>query len=219
MSICKYCNKNLVSENAFEDGIYRILIGWLNSITCIKWYRYYPEFRRPNEQDGTTDEQYGMVFIPRYRPMLGTNTSAIDHIEVNIDGEIQTRPCITIDETEEFDLDLYVYRESGEAVRTDQTESSNQGLSSADVLKQVNILIGVNEFNRALSTADIKLNRADNIDVIVEKRESIWEWQSAATFTGTICRQVSFPIASEELIYCVETCDGQPVCIKRKCEK
>lgn len=219
--ICQHCKRSRLTQNAFEDGIYSILIAWLNSVTCINWYRYYPEYRRPDGEleDEIRDEQYGMLFIPRYRPVLATNSPEVERVEINQGGETEYGYCLNINETEEFDLDLYVYREGGEKVRTDQSGENQTGLSASDVLKQVNILIPAKEFNESLSTAGIKLNRTANIDVIVEKRESIWEWQAAASFTGQICRQVSFPVSGEKLIYCVETCDGKPVCIQKQCEE
>lgn len=219
MPVCKQCKKELTTPTAFEDGIYSILISWLNSVTCINWYRLYPDYERPKNENGSIDEQYGMIFISAYEPIQGSLSSELHSFDFDTGTEIERRHCIIFNETENLTIELNVYRESGEAVRALQPVDDNGGVSPANTLKQVNTFLASSEFTQALSTANIKMHRSANISVQVNKIQSIYEWSATAEFTARVCRQVAYPVADDLLIFCVETCDGTPVCITNECEE
>ena len=209
---CQYCKKELVSESAYEDAIYSRIIQWLNKYTCITWIRYSPDFKRP----GDSDQQYGMVFIPEYRLRKGSSDYEINQID---DGNGGFAYCMTVNETESFTLDLHVLREAGAKARESQPDSSpTLNRSASDVLKQINAMLGVPEFTGDLATFGINLSRADSITVTTNQRENVWEWWAESSFEGTICKQTSYPIGPETLVYCVEDCNGKPLCLEQTCE-
>lgn len=200
MTTCQYCHKELVNSNAYEDGLYSIIGMWLKEATCIDWYKFNSSLRKP-------DEQFGMMFLHSY------NQRNKSQKVVQVGEDLETASfCLAITETEELVMDLFVVQEQGEPVRCDQGLERVWSRSASDVLKQVNSRVDIVEFNRLLSDNQIRIATSPLVDVRIVEREKNWEYWSEASFQLTSCRKTSYPISGEELVYCVELCDGTPIC-------
>ena len=205
---CEYCHKELVSATAYEDALYAIIGQWLCEHTCMPWYRFHPDYAAP-------EEQYGMIFISNYSirhtsqetRQIGTDLSTANF-------------CIAIDETEQFDLDLHVFKEAGEPIKCDQKSLTNNVQRSAvDLLKLVNNKLAVPDFTTPLQKVGINIECTDGINVKTNLRNKVWEYWAESNHRVTNCRKTSYPINGDELVYCVELCDGTPICKAKECRE
>lgn len=200
MSTCQYCHKELVNANAYEDGLYAILGSWLCDATCIKWYKFNSNLQKPGEQ-------FGMMHLHSY------NQQHPEVKTVQVGDDLETASfCMAVEEREDFFMDLIIVGEEGEPVRCDQELEKVWTRSATDVLKQINSRSQIVEFNRSLSDNNITVFRSPLVDSRFVERNKVWENWAEATFRVTSCRKTSYPINGEELVYCVELCDGTPIC-------
>lgn len=201
MSICQYCHKELVNANAYEDGLYSIIGAWLCEVTCIEWYRFHTNMKLP------VGKQIGMIFIKDYYSKYQSSSTR------QVGADIDTASfCLAVEETEMMTVDLHVIQEQGEPVRCDQTLASVWTRSASDVIKQINSLVISNDFNKSLKNNEIVISKTNKVDVSLNERNEVWEYWAEASFPVTSCRKTSYPLDGDELVYCVELCDGTPIC-------
>lgn len=201
---CEYCHKQLVNENAYEDGLYRMIGTFLCNKTCIPWFRFHPEFVAPK------DTMYGMIHIGHY---VSSQSSATLRDVEEADGTLSH--CLALEEQETFMLDLHVFRELGEPVRLDQDQTpATVHKSAADILKMVNTYFTKQEFYEELRDQDLTVQRGKEIITTINHRNNRWEHWAEARHTVQSCRRTSYPIDGGELAYCVVTCDGKPLCLE-----
>jgi len=200
MRTCEFCHKELVNANAYEDGLYSIIGQWLCEATCIDWFKFNPNIQKP-------EVQYGMMMINNY------TTRNKDTMVRQIGEDLETANfCLAIEETEEFTLDLHVLQEQGDPVRCDQDMTKEWNRSASDVLKQISSRVDITEFNKLLEDNGIRISPTNLIQVSLEERKKVWENWAEASFEVVSCRKTSYPLDGDELVYCVELCDGTPIC-------
>ncbi len=215
MTTCKFCSKEQVSRTAYEDGLYNIIVEWLCERTCLKWYRLPIDFRRPDQDD---DEQYGMIDITDHRPNRGSYRQNLVDRE---DEEGNVTTCVQVEKNKGITIELSVFREAGEKINCDQEPEDKQWVRSAvDILEQVNDIVGFDEFTHTLTTSGITIKRTDSINPDVREISEIYERFAVARFTADVCYTTSYQLNGDEQTYCVELCDGTPLCVaeKTKCE-
>lgn len=133
-------------------------------------------------------------------------------VEFSIDGSEESSNCLVVDQKEVLMMDLIVCKEDGEFVRCDQSTLRKQSTSSSDILKKVNVLCDIVEFTQLLVDNNIRIAEAEMIDTRVVERKKVPEYWSEATFKVTICRTTSYAIDGDQLTYCIQLCDGTPIC-------
>jgi len=199
---CQYCHKELVSPTAYEDGLYSIFGKFLCEYTCFDWFIFHPNFKPP------IGKMYGMIYINNY--VLSERKQELRQVG---DDSNTAQFCLAFTEREEFDLDLHVFNEVGEPVQCLQSmEISQNARSGSDVLKDLNTRFMVSDYNQPLKDMGITVNSTSGISKKINEKNKVWHYWCESNHEVRSCRKTSFPVNGENLVYCVETCDGTPLC-------
>ena len=211
---CKHCHSALVSDIAYEDAIYKHLINWLCKYSCITWIRAYPDFSKP---DKCPLGQYGIVYISTYSGHKGATTHELKTIRVDENDVLQDKFCLVIDETETITIELDVHGDNGipNCTQKELNDIDFPVRSASDTLRHIRRMIRYSPANDELSGNAISL-KTDNGVISTESEQINNTWQSFVSMQveANICVKTSVPIDGSMLIWCAESCGGEPLCIK-----
>jgi len=236
-----------MNEHAVLDAVYDKIIRWLSvdpadgydygGISCINYYRKYPEWRRPDGDIKSLrdlypqieDEQYGLVDIID----ISIDSSEAPELHA-FDNDGETVYCQQIMQTVNARLLLEVFRESGETFRADQKNNSVRLLTGElymaapeDELMNIEAMRRMKEYTTPygingpapllqIKAADTLLNN-DRSDEI---KEQIYESYARLEFPIQYCRKVSRILNPNELIWCLTYCNKSVLCVEppNECE-
>ena len=204
---CLGCSST--DRNIYVDDIMQTMITFLSATTCIPWIRSHENIDRPDiDATGAPMGQYGLVEIIQstriqtQKPKPSADT-AINDINDNL-------RCYEIVSKRDLLLQLNIYRENGEKVRSQQGDVVVQPVGAGmDHLERLVDIYQLKRIQQSLQQKGILITTFSPIEWNKETVNNTWENSGEMQITLNVCAQSSIADASINCIT-LQICEDEP---------
>ena len=206
---CELCSKELQSDNYSIESQLQILMDWLCASTCIYW-----RFADIPHAPPKGCEQYGVLSLDssEYK-VQPTKSNVVYQRDVGTECP-ETKICVLLEATETLQLNLSVYRNSGDTTGCELIENTSPPRSAFDVLRFIRARTYVDQDE--LKEIGVSFNRGTDLAI-----STVQEENEAGKLCGThaemslavdVCTTSSYPTEQKLFHWCAYDCDGKPMC-------